>query len=198
MWTAVKTLSNEQKQCVRDLGLSSILDMSLDVMPSHIGHFVVEHYDPARNCLDLGHIIIQINEEKIHQILGIPNQGVDLSSQEDCESNNQTLALWKQQHKDIAKKLQPICDLIEKSDDADEMFVLNFLTLFVNTMIEKYSSGTLEIKHLTKLINVQDKNNINWCKYVNDTLIKSKEFWKPNNLKTYYAGPVPFLNVSKI
>jgi len=170
--------------------------MSLDIIPTKIGHFVVECYDPNSNSIDLGHTKLIINEEKIHQVLGLPKRGVDLSTVKECEEQNEVYHEWKRQHPTITSQ-QVICDLIEASTFADEMFVMNFFTLFVNSMIEKTRSRGIETRVTRKLLELYSIHEINWCKYINDTLKHSKAMWKPNNANSYYAGPLPFLVVSK-
>lgn len=196
MWSTIKNLSIEQKECIINLGLGSMLDITLDIIPADIGHHVVLHYDPNTNCIDFGNTRLQITEERIHAILGIPNKGIDLSTVKKCKATNPILIEWKAQNKDITTKIQTLCDLIEKTDVADDMFILNFITLFVNTMIEKTSSGATETSHLRKLVRIQEKGNVNWCKYINDILKDSKKLWKPYSKKSYYNGPLPFLVVS--
>ena len=102
---------------------------------------------------------------------------------------------WKEQHPKITKSTQALVDIIEQLQTANEMYVLNFIVLFVNSIIEKTTSGAIETRSLLKLIEVENKENINWFKYINHTLVKSKKIWKPNCKNSYYSGPLPFLIV---
>ena len=145
------------------------------------------------HLLDFGDTRLVITEDKIHQVLGIPKTGIDILEVDDCEINNRKLKKWMDQSDLILKQQQVICDLIEEGTVADEMFDMNFLMLFVNTIVEKKSSGDLDTKVLMKLPNVKDKTKINWCKYLNETLIKSKKYWKPDKTNIYYSGPLAFL-----
>ncbi|CAI9284805.1 unnamed protein product [Lactuca saligna] len=77
-------------------------------------------------------------------------EGIYLSSVNECEEDNEIIVQWKQQHPDVTKSQQTLCELIEVSEIADEMFVLNFITLFVNTMIEKKACGGLHGSQETK------------------------------------------------
>ncbi|CAH1450842.1 unnamed protein product [Lactuca virosa] len=129
LWKAVKILSSEQRDCVESLGLRSVLKMTLDVIPSKIGFFSVFSYDHTTNSIDLGHGRITITEETIGEILGLKNEGMDLEKGDDCEQDNITLIKWKEQHPKITKSAQALVDLIEESQIADEMFVLNFIVL---------------------------------------------------------------------
>ena len=90
-------------------------------------------------------------KKKNHQILGIPKTGIYLSTVNECEEDNEIIAQWKQQHPEVTKSQQTLCELTEASDVADEMFVLNFITLFVNTMIEKKSCGGLQTSITMKI-----------------------------------------------
>lgn len=175
-----------------------MIDMSLDIIPAKIAHYVVLKYDPKTNSIDLGDIKIKITEDKIHEVLGIQKDGIDLDSIKDCEPDNEELKQWYAQDPKVSKTMQPLCDLLEQTDEADEMFVINFLTLFINSIIEKTTSGATETRHIPKLIALEDKSTVNWCKYLNNCLKNSKSIWKPNSNNSYYAGPLPFLVVSTI
>nr|KAJ0211578.1 hypothetical protein LSAT_V11C400174920 [Lactuca sativa] len=154
LWKAVNILSSEQRDCVENLGF-----------------FYVFSYNHTTNSIDLGHGRITITEETIGEILGLKNKGIDLETVDDCEQDNSTLIKWKEQHPKITKSAQALVDLIEQSQIVDEMFVLNFIVLFVNSIREKTTSGAIETRSLLKLIKVEDKENINWCKYINHTIM---------------------------
>ncbi|CAH1443223.1 unnamed protein product [Lactuca virosa] len=132
---------------------------------------------------------IHQSEEKKHSTV----EGIDLSTVNECEEENEIIVQWKQQHLEVTKSQQTLCELIEASEVADEMFVLNFITLFVNTMIEKKSCGGLQPSITMKIGRIKNWENINWCKYLSDALPHSMTSWKPRNKGVYYAGPLPFL-----
>ncbi|KAL6569822.1 hypothetical protein OROMI_014336 [Orobanche minor] len=189
--TTVKILNKEQQECVKRLGLGSMLKMSLDVIPQYIAYHAVVSYDHEDNSMTIGDTAIIVTEEIIEEILGIPNRGIDLEDCEDCDSDDETFVQWNAQDKKIKTSIQVLCDLIEESDDADDMFILNFITLFVNNMIEKTTSGGTEIKAVYKVLKAESMKNINWCKYLLKSLEHHKKIWNPNT--SYYAGPLPFL-----
>lgn len=195
MIRVVKSLSRDQKQLVKDLGFESMLTLQMDIMISTIGHYVVEHYDPSTNTIRVGDSTIQITEEKIHHILGVPNKGTDLDTIEKCPEDDETYTVWKSQG---IKGIQTLTETIEQSKEADEMFVLNFLTLFVNTMIRRETSGQLEMKSVRKLVKINDKANINWCRFIDKVLKRSKRKWIPHDQAKYYNGPIPYLIVYMI
>nr|KAJ0207296.1 hypothetical protein LSAT_V11C500262540 [Lactuca sativa] len=171
LWKAIKILSSEQRDCVESLGLRSLLKMTMDVIPSKIDFFYVFSYNHTTNSIDLGHGRITITEDTIGEILGLKNEGMDHETVDDYEQDNNTLIKWKEQHPKITKSAQALVDLIEQSQIADEMFVLNFIVLFVNTIIEKTTSGAIETRSLLKLIKMiedDEEENVDLDKEKNE------------------------------
>lgn len=129
----------------------------MDNIPSIIGHSVVEIYNLTSNYIDSAYLQLRINEDKIHQIIRIPKTGIDLSIViNECEEDNEIIVQWKQQHPNVTKLQQTLCELIEASEVADEMFVLNFITLFMNTFIEKNSYEVLQTRIRMKMATIED------------------------------------------
>ncbi|CAI9283569.1 unnamed protein product [Lactuca saligna] len=110
---------------------------------------------------------------------------MDLETVDDCEQDYNTLIKWKEQHPKITKSAQAPVDLIEQSQIANEMFVLNFIVLFVNSIIKKTTSGYIETRSLLKLTKVENKENINWCKR-----IRPLHFWNYGRLKTRQTNEI--------
>ena len=195
MYDTMRLLRSEQRDRVEKLGFKAMLYMSLDTLPASIGHFVVSRYIPETNSIDLGNVKLKVTEERIHKILGISKEGINLSTVKDCTGENKFLKLWNDQKKNLTTSQSSLSNLIEGSKETDELFDMNFIMLFVNTMIEKKPSGDLDTKVLMKLPNIKDKTKINWCKYLNEALMRTKDGWNPQNPKSYYTGPLPFLIV---
>lgn len=193
MIRTVKTLSRKQKKCVKELGFESMIHLQTDIIVSCLSHYVLEMYDPKTNMIKVGESAIQVTEEKIKNILGVSSEGTDLILEQECESDDEIYLQWKAKR---ISTLQDLEDNIEESEEADEIFELNFLILFVNTIIQKQQTGALDTTLVRKFVNVKNRKNINWCKYINDVLTKSKRKWKPTNKGAFYNGPIIFLMVS--
>ncbi|MFS7928741.1 hypothetical protein Hanom_Chr04g00324301 [Helianthus anomalus] len=70
----------KNKEIVRQMGFGKMLSLKIDTIPGKLAYFVVNHFDPNKMEIRFGRIAIKVDEETIHQLLGIPNSGFDLST----------------------------------------------------------------------------------------------------------------------
>ena len=71
-------LNKEQKTTIKDIGLGSLLSMSVDGVPTKLGYFVVDQLDTTKMILQLSNTTIPITVDSIHAILGLHKDGIDL------------------------------------------------------------------------------------------------------------------------
>ncbi|KAM0054909.1 hypothetical protein Hdeb2414_s0006g00200061 [Helianthus debilis subsp. tardiflorus] len=135
---------------------------------------------------------IQITVELIHHIYRIPHGGTPVSSLVVNESAKECYRIWQSQ---FVKVIRPsdIVRKIEESDDADMVFVQNFITLFLNSMVECALSGSL-LTHLLECIDESvDIELMDWCGYVFESLKGCKRLWNRDDRGSYFNGPIVFL-----
>ena len=87
-WTAVK-----------EMGLASILDMTVDGIPTKLGYFVIDNLDSNSMQLRLQRTSINITEELVHKTLGVANSGINLDA---CEVDHRSKVLfraWRSQYR---------------------------------------------------------------------------------------------------
>ena len=70
----VKKLSEEQRRDVEEIGLGSLLDMTIDGIPSALGYYVVDRFDPTTNRIKMKTRFLDVSSESIHKIRQIRNK----------------------------------------------------------------------------------------------------------------------------
>lgn len=85
------------KKAVEHMGLGALLNMTIDGVPSKLGFYVVDILNTRNMALELMNCSITITMESIHEILGIPNQGIDLQVEEDVDMGMQLTNKWREQ-----------------------------------------------------------------------------------------------------
>ncbi|KAK1361016.1 hypothetical protein POM88_045490 [Heracleum sosnowskyi] len=137
----VTGLSEQQIQWVRRTGFGPILDFRLEKIPHKLTFNVLEAFDEDTCSLKLHSESITITNEDVYNVLGLPigNQIlIETTTDEVLKRQN----LWKDQ---FGKTNFTTAAMIEKkkkqSDEADELFKLNFLMVLCNVLIERQTGS---------------------------------------------------------
>ncbi|MFS7995131.1 hypothetical protein Hanom_Chr12g01114421 [Helianthus anomalus] len=69
-------LNQNQRQAVQHMGFGVARKLKIDSVSIMLGYWLVEKYNEITNNLNVGNHTIQINEELINSLKGIPNREV--------------------------------------------------------------------------------------------------------------------------
>lgn len=139
--------------------------------------------------------MISIDESVVHKILGVPIGGVNLDTVDTDDMSADLIRRWKLQYKKEKIRPSDVSNTIIDSDDDGELFKLNFLVLFVNSMAECSPAGACLNHFLTKIGSTDMIRNINWSGYILDCIRRSKRKWKRDTYDNFYSGPLTFLTL---
>ncbi|KAK1371106.1 hypothetical protein POM88_037198 [Heracleum sosnowskyi] len=89
-------LSDEQMQWVKDVGFGSLLDFELVEMPQRLAYKIIEAFDEKTCRLILKRGDIEINEQVVHDVLGLPCRGAEIKFAKDCLRSKRTIE-WRSQ-----------------------------------------------------------------------------------------------------
>ncbi|KAL8245785.1 hypothetical protein R6Q59_007001 [Mikania micrantha] len=135
-------------------------------------------------CLKNG--VIKIDVEAIHRLLGIPKTGLNLKSIPKKRKLSPRIQQWSDLYgkeymspRDIASRMS-----VDVSDDSLD-FELDFLVLFVSTMVEFQAHGKCGLEMLDYLDDYIDFSFINWSAYVSDCIKRCKSGWEPFTKKPF-------------
>ncbi|KAL4558117.1 hypothetical protein LXL04_036314 [Taraxacum kok-saghyz] len=188
---AVRMMSNEQKNAIKEMGLGSLLGISIDILPGLLNYYLVDKLDAESDRILLERNVITITKDGISKIIGLSQDGVDMVTLPVCENDNPILVQWKSQYPGKKYSGKAYVESISRANgEADLMFKLNFLTLFINTFIESYPMGTSNVKVVNKLVLLKDFSTIDWCGYILHSLRTTKAKWNRDNKLSNYTGPM--------
>ena len=78
------------------MGFAHMLDFKKDGIPSKLGFYVVNNFNPTNMELKLSSTSLQITKESIGDMLGLKNEGFDIMAKEKA-NNAELLSNWKAQ-----------------------------------------------------------------------------------------------------
>ncbi|CAI9300606.1 unnamed protein product [Lactuca saligna] len=137
---------------------------------------------------------LKVTAESVHDMLGIPIGGTKLTQLDQWPKDDTSYDEWKQQFKkDSIIRLSAIKNVIVSTTQADFNFKLNFLVLFVNTFCESTSMGRCNLFPLSYISRKTGISNIDWCSYVLDCLVRTKNSYIPYSDNSFFVGPSAFL-----
>ncbi|KAK1415137.1 hypothetical protein QVD17_30909 [Tagetes erecta] len=188
----LEVLSLAQRVKVSEIGFGSLLDFRCYGVPAKIGHFVVDSFKHSLMKLELPNGEMMITPQLIHDIFGLPCGGISFKDLSLKDNNEQCFLTWNSQFGDSIRPSN-IVRVIEETHDADFTFVLNFLILFLNTIIGCETSGKCKIDILQRIDENVDIKSIDWCGYIFECLKTCKVNWKKNDVQSYFTGPITVL-----
>ncbi|KAI3775811.1 hypothetical protein L1987_45565 [Smallanthus sonchifolius] len=185
---------SKSKKMTDEKNVKSEGRVKVDGIPAKLGHYVVDKFDPERMEINLGNIQIKVDNESVHQLLGIPNGGKELTSltyKKKLEGNVKT---WRNLYEekyvappDIVKRIS------QSSDDDSILFKLDFLVLFMSTMVEIQKHGKCKLDFIHYITDDTDLGGIDRCSYIINSMKKCKEGWERCNVNSKFTGALTIL-----
>ncbi|KAI3811285.1 hypothetical protein L1987_21006 [Smallanthus sonchifolius] len=167
--------------------------MKIDAIPQKLGHFVIDSFDKSIMGIRLPGKIIKITEKSIYNLMGIPNSGIDLGGIVPTKELPIVLFAWKDMYgTDYISPFEIVTRIIKDSGDESFFFQVDFLVLFMATMVECYSHGKCKLNVLHYLHGETDLSKFNWCAYVLSHIRNCKNRWI-SNTKSPFLGPLTIL-----
>ncbi|KAL8215723.1 hypothetical protein R6Q57_022560 [Mikania cordata] len=176
----VKTLSIKQNDLITKLGFGKLLSLQVDGIPHKLGHFVVDKFDAVKMEICLKGGVVRINVDTIDWLLGIPKTGADLKTFTPRKKLSPRIQQWRDLYKSEYVSPREIAYRMA-ADTSDESFYfqLDFLLLFISTMVECHAHGKCKLEILDYFNDHTHISQINWSAYVLDSIRNCKNGWKP-------------------
>ncbi|GKD21560.1 hypothetical protein Tco_1223263 [Tanacetum coccineum] len=124
--STITCLKPDQKRCLIEMGFGSLIGMFLDEIPTMLGYYVVDNFDPEKMELMLHDGSIEVTAKAVHDMLGVPNGGKSIMSLEPRASDDPFIKDLKAQFQTSDIRPNDILDVIASSNDAGRMFKMNF------------------------------------------------------------------------
>ena len=201
MMSIILGLSSEQKQCVRDMGFGALLNLKMLELPLKLGYYVIDRLNLESLCVELCNgRYLNVNSQSVHEMLGLPIGGIPLRDLEFVDEDDPDSCMfdWKNQFPSLKDlRLNKLKNQMLLSRAGDYNFIINFLVLFINTFCESTSMGKCNLAPLNHIKRDTDISKIDWCNYIFNCVIRTKNAYNPANTNSYFYGPVAYLVVSK-
>ena len=201
LYSAISIMNAKREKVLIDMGFGGFIGMKIHDIPGCLGYHVISNLDVKKMKLPTTNGAIEVTEQKVHDILGIPFGEKAIDTLEERNADDPFIKEWFQQFPSKAGKndIRPndITDVIVGSNDCGKLFRMNFLMLFANTMGMCESQGACSMKILRRINDniIERVETINWCKFIIDSLEKSVKRWD-NKITNHYTGPITFMTVS--
>lgn len=195
LFDTIKILTEHQRAAVREIGLASLLDITVDGIPCKLGFYVVDNLDTKHMKLKVMNGDIPITVASIHRILGVPTGGLDLNAIAPSIGDNDLSKSWKKQFSKERMRPRDVMNVIETSGDYGPNFKLNFIVIIVSTLAECSRVRCCNVGFLSRIRSVDTIKDIDCAKYIYDCLKNSKIGWKRDSLLSFYAGPITYLTL---
>ncbi|XP_056698382.1 uncharacterized protein [Spinacia oleracea] len=213
--TFISMINEQKKEAVRNIGLGALLDFQLPTSSQQFVTWLCNNFEENSQNLYLPkNEKILIEFEDVKKIYGLPSGEVEIveaKSDKASEEFSAFMASWKKIFVDskwnpLGNKVPSVQkilkyysreDQIEAGPDAN--FITSFLVVTVNTLIKSTLSNQAYFKFLFSMMNHEQIQNLNWCKYVWEALLSTTAQYKKNlKLKdkaTFFTGPLPLLTI---
>uniref|UniRef100_A0A803N0G5 Uncharacterized protein n=1 Tax=Chenopodium quinoa TaxID=63459 RepID=A0A803N0G5_CHEQI len=176
-------LKNVQKislKAIRAIGFGSMEFLKVTQLPLQLGLWLVHHFDANTCSLNIPDFEpFCITEEHVHQVLGLPMGGIEIDKN-NFSRDKRVIQQWKKQFKSnsLSIKIGELKEFLKEHNSDGLMFKRNFVVLCVSTLMDGKQNVNINSGILTFLSDVDKIKDLNWCKYILDSLVKAKLFWE--------------------
>ncbi|KAD6795418.1 hypothetical protein E3N88_06314 [Mikania micrantha] len=189
-------MSKRQKEWLKEMGFGRLLCFNVNGIPSKIGHFVVENLDTNSMFISTPKGTINIDINRIHNLLGLPTGGIPISSLKKPDEYADSYLVWRRRYG--RRSIAPV-DIVDNitvdAYDDHLIFKLDFLVLFITTMVGCWRNGLCKYGVVERLDLQVDIKEYDWCGYVVEAIRDSKIGWKRCSKTPPFVGPLTILTL---
>ncbi|KAD5803633.1 hypothetical protein E3N88_14993 [Mikania micrantha] len=191
----LQSLKPKQKEAIKKMGFGKLLSFKVNGIPQKISHYIVDRLDVTSMEILGREGPIKVNEEAVFGLLGVPKGVIDLKNVNPTKNLCKKIQEWRNLYtNDYISPSELVKRFTEAGDDDSFNFKLDFLMLFLSTIVECHAHGKCKLDVLNYLADDTDISNVNWCSYIIDCIEKCKSGWLPNT-KSPFKGPLALLTL---
>ncbi|KAF5805714.1 hypothetical protein HanRHA438_Chr05g0222121 [Helianthus annuus] len=192
----INGLSEVQRASVKQMGFERMLSLTIDGIPGMLGHYVVDRLDTKRMCIDIENASIKITKEAIHTLIGVPIGGLMLVKNSDPKENKNVSKVWKNVYGKSDISPSDIVRRLKTYTQADWLFRVDFVMLFLTIMIDCQKNGNCKLSYLPFFPKGRDISTVDWCSMIYSAIRNCKVDWVRDDPKSVFNGPLTILLVS--
>ncbi|KAK9062636.1 hypothetical protein SSX86_019824 [Deinandra increscens subsp. villosa] len=185
-------LTERKKNIIREMGFGSLISMRVNGIPGRLAYFVVDHLDPKELKIIFDDRVINVDNDSIQLLLGVPNSGIDITSKKVKKKWTPLGTEYRKRYKNTNCSFNDVVKKAEEDGD-DRMFKLDFIVLFVNGMVDCHKNGICKFGIVDLLDGISDFSDIDWCEFIVSRIKKCKDKFDINMPKDYFSGALTIL-----
>ncbi|WOH14713.1 hypothetical protein DCAR_0934235 [Daucus carota subsp. sativus] len=193
----ISALSDAQQQWVEDAGFKTLLHFELAELPQRLSYKVLKSFDEKNCLLVLKNGEIQITENVVYAVLGLPYQGAEIQFGQD-DRIQERIKKWRSQFGitdgQNLVKASDVVDKIKQTGDVDDTFKMNFLVVMTNVLIRSNTNNFVSQTILSFNDDLDNCAKYNWAKHLIKSLVITKKRWMHTS-SLFFTGPMVFLLV---
>ncbi|KAI3776504.1 hypothetical protein L1987_46289 [Smallanthus sonchifolius] len=149
-------LTKSQRKVVEEIGFGKTLLLKLHMIPTSLGYWLLQNYDPSTDILNDGANEYKLTTSLINEIFGIPNGETQVTQMSKQKTYDPVVKEWRSQFDDEMQKKQKkiyvsdLVDYLKKTDDSGRMFKLNFMVVLMSIIGETMKSNTVRMERIEK------------------------------------------------
>ncbi|KAL8209503.1 hypothetical protein R6Q57_006235 [Mikania cordata] len=177
------------------MGFGKLLHFKVNGIPRKIGHYIVDNLDVSTMQIVGRQGPIKVNQEAVFRLLGIPNGGIDLKTVNPTRNLSTIFQEWRNLNpNEYISPSELVKRFGEAGDDDSLNFKVDFLMLFIITIVEYHAHGKCKLDVLNYIGDETEICKINWCYYVVDCIERCRYGWLPNT-KSSFKGDLAILTL---
>ncbi|MFS7990023.1 hypothetical protein Hanom_Chr11g01053921 [Helianthus anomalus] len=187
-------MTTTQRNIVRRMGFGKILKLKVDLIKSALGHFVVDRLDTKNMVIRLGEQTIKVDKDSVQKLLGLPCGGIRVNIDNKEASKHPLISRWRGR---FSRSIISCTDLVGKiseyEDEDEEMFQMDFVMLFISTMVGCTMNGIAMYTLLYMFDMDHSFKEHDWCQFIIDAVKVCKNHWRRCDKNSWFRGPLTFL-----
>ncbi|KAL8226475.1 hypothetical protein R6Q57_016307 [Mikania cordata] len=189
----LRSLKPKQRKAVQDTGFGKLLKFNVNGIPQKMGHYIVDKLDVTSMVILGRQGPIKVNKQVVFSLLGVPNEGIELKNVNPTRNLCKKIQEWRNLYpNDYISHSERVKRFVEAGDDDSFNFKVDFLMLFLSTVVECHAHGKCKLDVLNYLGDETEISKVNWCSYVINCIEKCKYGWLPNT-KSPFKGALAIL-----
>uniref|UniRef100_A0A803N740 Uncharacterized protein n=1 Tax=Chenopodium quinoa TaxID=63459 RepID=A0A803N740_CHEQI len=189
-----KEFFEDQLIAIRAIGFGSLEFLKVSQLPLQLGFWLFKHFDAHSCMLNIPDSEpFKITEQHVHEVLGLTAGGIEMDANV-FSKDDKVINQWKKQFpkNSLSMNFGELSMYLKDHKSARPMFKRNFVVLCVSTLMSGGQNKNVNHDILRYLTSVAKIKDLNWLKFILDSLVKAKIKW--DELPTrYFPGSFLFL-----
>ncbi|KAK1430004.1 hypothetical protein QVD17_12424 [Tagetes erecta] len=191
LWEGIKVLSDDQRKAVKSMGFGRLLSFNVNGVPGGLAFYVVDKLDTKTMSIEIESGSVSITKERIHQLLGVPNGGDDFVAE--GVVNATVSKMWRRVYGISEISPANIVNRLRTYTVADWLFRIDFVMLFITTMIDCQKNGKCKTSIMPVFTESRDISKLDWCSLIYSNIHECKDNWVKDDPDSYFTGPLTIL-----